>query len=58
MRDTCQSRRVQMNSRKYQRSSRNWKSGRLTKPYQIPAGESLEPSAAAVAYHVAVSSAV
>jgi len=47
-----------MNSRKYHRSSRNWNSGRLTNPYHIPAGESLEPSAAAVAYHVDVSSAM
>ena len=29
MDDTCQRKRVQINSRKYQRNNRNWKIGRL-----------------------------
>ena len=46
-----------MRSLKYQRHSRNWKIGRLTKPYHVPASERFEPSADGVAYHVAVPSA-
>ncbi len=34
MRETCHRKRAQMSIRKYQRSSRNWKNGRLTKAYQ------------------------
>ena len=41
-----------MNSRKYQRSSRNWISGRLTNTSQSPAGES-RPSPAPDAYQAA-----
>ena len=37
MRDTCHRNRAQMNNRKYQRSSRNWNSGRLTQPSHQPA---------------------
>src|SRR3954462_1299971 len=57
MRDTCQRKRAQMNNRKYQRQSRNWKSGRLTQPYHHPASEAFEPSTDDVAYQVAVPSA-
>ena len=39
MRDTCHRKRAQMNSRKYQRSSRNWNSGRLTQPSHQPASD-------------------
>ena len=39
MRDTCHRNRAQMNSRKYQRRSRNWNSGRLTQPSHQPASD-------------------
>ena len=50
MRDTCHRKRAQMNKRKYQRRSRNWKSGRLTRPSHQPAADgcSLPPSDVAV----------
>ena len=57
MRDTCQRKRAQMNSRKYQRHIRNWNSGRLTKPYHIPASVSTRPPVDGVAYHVVVARA-
>ena len=50
MRDTCQRKRVQMNMRKYQRTSRNWKIGTLTSACHQPASDRLanpEPLAAA-----------
>src|SRR4030095_12490505 len=58
MRDTCQMKRIQMNSRKYQRHRMNWKIGRLREPYHIPAIENVEPWADDVAYHEVVSSTV
>jgi hypothetical protein len=57
MRDTCHRNRAHMNTLKYQRSSRNWNTGRLTYPYQMPAGENVVPLEDAVAYQVLASSA-
>ena len=48
MRDTCQRKRAQMNTRKYQRSNRNWNTGTLTSACHQPASDKLvDPLAAA-----------
>ena len=43
-RETCHRKRAQMNKRKYQRRSTNWKSGRLTTPSHQPAARWLQSS--------------
>ena len=57
MRDTCHRKRAQINNRKYQRHSRNWKIGRLTQPYHSPAQRGFDPPAEGIAYQVLVSRA-
>ena len=57
MRDTCQRNRVQMNRRKYQRRSRNWKNGRLTAPSHHPASDGRHLPPTDSPYQLATSSA-
>ena len=54
--DTCQRKRNQMNSLRYQRRSMNCRMGMLTKTYQAPAGVRRQRPPA-VAYQVDVSMA-
>ncbi len=58
MRDTCHRNRAQMNSRKYQRSSRNWNSGRLTRPSHQPASDGRHVPLTGAPYQLATSSAL
>lgn len=51
IRETRHRKRAQTNRRKYQRHSMNWKIGRLTQAYHVPASENLGPSGDGVAYH-------
>ena len=54
-RETCQRKRALMKTRKYQRRSRNCKTGRLTKVNHAPAGENLSPLTRGTVCDVALS---
>ena len=52
MRDTCQRKRIQMKMRKYQRTSKNWKTGTLTSVCHQPASDRLANPGFSAAAHV------
>ena len=58
MREICHRKRAQMKMRKYQRTSRNWKVGRLIPTNQAPASEGPPPVPVGSEYQVAASSAM